>query len=48
MAEDRENLLEKLERKEPAWAYDNYDRSQRAKNYALVVYLMICLKTGLM
>lgn len=38
MAEERENLLEELEEKEPAWAYENYDRSQRAKNYALVVY----------
>ena len=33
MEEKADNLLEELEEKEPSWAYESYDRSQRAKNY---------------
>lgn len=35
-----DNLLEaeETETKEPSWAYRSYDRSQRAKNYTIVVY----------
>ena len=38
MEEKADNLLEELEEKEPSWAYESYDRSQRAKNYVLVAY----------
>ena len=38
MAEKEDNLLEELEEQEPSWAYESYDRSQRAKNYVLVAY----------
>ena len=38
MAEKEDNLLEELEEQEPSWAYESYDRSERAKNYVLVAY----------
>lgn len=40
MVEKVDELLEVevAEAKEPSWAYKVYDRNQRAKNYALVVY----------
>ena len=37
MEEKADNLLEELEEKEPSWAYESYDRSQRAKNYKFLV-----------
>lgn len=33
-----EIVLETEQNREPAWAYEGYDRKDRAKNYALVVY----------
>ena len=39
MEEKADNLLEELEeKKEPSWAYESYDRSQKTKNYVLVAY----------
>lgn len=38
MSKEIKNVLEETEKLEPSWAYESYDRSQRAKNYALVVY----------
>lgn len=38
MSKKEVETVEELPVQEPSWAYESYDRSQRAKNYALVVY----------